>query len=294
MILAATATSTRRTAFDTQRVTTVTAIDGLKKFTALSTQMDGLNKRLKEADDQASIETRQFENAVECLTKIEADAKTVATNGPAAETYTKDRQVADKAYEDLSKHKQAAAQKPLLDGIKTKLNKAAELAKDPSKVSAANAELKLAKQEIDAATKVLGEADAIGVVAGNASDATTGKKSLDALKVSLTAAKKHKHAGDFSKEFTAIDTKVESADKKLKDPKKVQEAVGEIKSIGEDLSKVMVQLTQQEGYAGERAALEDRLKKVKGFARSQDDSGQHHAVGDGPEGRRRAKQGARL
>ena len=67
LVAGATAASSRRTKFDTQRVKTVAAIDGLKPFKALSTQMDGLNKRLKEADDQASIETRQFENAVEAL-----------------------------------------------------------------------------------------------------------------------------------------------------------------------------------------------------------------------------------
>jgi hypothetical protein len=263
MITAANETSSRRTKVDTQRVKAVTAIDGLKTFKALSTQMDDLNKRLKEVDDQASIENRQFENAVEALTKIEGDARALAKNGPAAETYAKDRQAADAAYQKLTVHKQAAAQKPLVDGIKTRLDRAAELAKDPANVAAAGAELKLAKQEIDAATKAFGEADAVGVVAGNASDAATGKKSLDALKISLAAAKKHKRAADFATELKALDTKVASAEKKLKDAATVPDAINEIKSIGDDLSKVIIQLTQQDSYAAERAALEARLKAVK-------------------------------
>ena len=116
LVTGTTEAAPRRAAFDTQRVTTVAAIDGLKPFSALSTQMDGLNERLKAADDQASIKNRQFENGVEALKKIEDDAKTVAKNGPAADTYAKDRQDADTAYQNLDKHKQAAAQKPLLDG----------------------------------------------------------------------------------------------------------------------------------------------------------------------------------
>ena len=166
LIAASTAASSRRGNYDSQRPKTVTAIDGLKPFTALSTQMDGLNKQLKTADDQASIETRQFENAVEALTKIEGDAKALAKNGPAAETYANDRKAADQAFDALSKHKQAATQKPLLAGIKTKLDKAAELAKDPAKVATANAELKLAKQQIDNAAHVLGEVDKVSVAAG--------------------------------------------------------------------------------------------------------------------------------
>lgn len=262
MIAAATAVASRRTSFDTQRVKTVTAIDGIKKFPSLSTQMEDLNKRLKEADDQASLETRQFENATEAVTKLESDAKALTKNGAGAEAYVKDRKPVDKAYEDLSKHKQASAQKALLDGIKTKLDKAAELAKDPAKVAEANAELKLAKQEIDAAKKVLTEVDALGVVAGNASDAATAKKSLDALKISLAAVKKHKHAGAFASEFKAIDDQVTSAEKNLKE-KKDQEAIHEIKHISDALSSLMVQLTQQGGYASDRASLDDRLKKIK-------------------------------
>jgi hypothetical protein len=263
LVDAATKASTRRGAFDTQRAKTVTAIDGLKAFKALSTQMDGFNKRLKAADDQASIVNRQFENAVECLTQIESDAKAVATNGPAAETYVNDRKVAEEAYAKLAKHKQAAAQQPLLDGIKTKLRRGDELAKDPAKVTAADAELKLAKQEIDAATKALSEADAVVDAAGKASDAATGKKSLDDLKVALEAARKHTRSADFAKEFKAIDDKVASAEKNLKDSATIQKAINDIKSIGRDLAKVMIQLTQQDGYAAERAALEARLKTVK-------------------------------
>ena len=100
-------------------------------------------------------------------------------------------------------------------------------------------------------------------VADNASDAATGKKSLDALKVSLDAAKKHNHAADFTKEFKALDDKVASAETKLKDANTVADAIDEIKTIGDDLSKVMIQLTQQDGYAADRAALEVRLSNVK-------------------------------
>ena len=54
-----------------------------------------------------------------------------------------------------------------------------------------------------------------------------------------------------------------SAEKKLNGAKTVPDAISEIKTIGADLSKVMIQLTQQEGYAADRAALEVRLKNVK-------------------------------
>ncbi|HEY3391368.1 MAG TPA: hypothetical protein VGK58_01580, partial [Lacipirellulaceae bacterium] len=161
MVTGATEASPRRAAFDTQRVKTVAAIDGLKPFNALSTQMDGLNKRLQAADDQASIENRQFENGVEVLKRIEEDGKSLAKNGPATDTYAKDRQDAETAYRNLAKHKQASSQTSLLAGIKTKLDKAAELAKDPAKIAAASTELTLAKQDVDAATKVLGEVDAV-------------------------------------------------------------------------------------------------------------------------------------
>ena len=266
LVNGATAVATGRTPFEAKRKTTVAAIDGLKAFKTLSTQMDDFNKRLAAADDLASLEHRQFKKAEDALAKIESDAKALAANGPAAETYAKDRRVADKNFADLSKHKQAAAQKPLLDGIKTKLDKAAELAKDPSKVSAANAELQLATKDIAAATSMLGVADAMGIVAGIAADATTGRMSLDALKVSLEAAKKHKRAADFANEFKAIDAKVASAEKKLQDAKTVPDAIQEIKSIGDDLSKALIQLTQQEGYGAERAALDARLQKVKALA----------------------------
>jgi hypothetical protein len=263
MVRGATEALDRRKAFDTQRKKTVAAIDKLKPFGALLTQMNGLSKRLKEADDQASIKNRQFENGVEALKKIESDANALATNGPASETYSTDRPVVHKAFEDLAKHKQAAAQKPLLDAINTKLTKADELASWHTKLAAANAELQLAKHQIDAATKVLGEVDAVNTAAGNAADATTAKKSLDALTASLDAAKKHKHAADFTKEFKALDDKVASAETLLKDANTVPDAINEIKTIGDELSRVMIQLTQQDGYAGERAALEVRLKNVK-------------------------------
>jgi hypothetical protein len=260
---AAEAASTRRTAFDTERVKTVAAIDTLKPFPALAPQMDSLNKRLKGADDQASIESREFENAVETLKKIEEDAKALATNGPAAEAYAKDRPVAEKAYSDLAKHKRAAAQRSLLEGIKTKLDKAATLAKFPQTVAAANDELKLAKQEIDSATKVLGAVDSVDLAADGAKDADSAKKALDTLKVSISEAKKDKHAGEFTKEFKSIDDKVAAAEKKLAEPKTAADAIKDIKSIGAELSKLMIQLTQQDGYVAERAAVEARLKKVK-------------------------------
>ena len=196
----------------------------------------------------------------------------MAKNGPAADTYAKDRQVADTAYQNLAKHKQAAAQKPLLDGIKTKLDKAAELAKDPAKVTAANAELKLAKQEIDAATKVLGEADKVGVVAGNAADATTGKKSLDALKISLAAAKKHKHAADFANEFKALDAKVASAETKLKDATTVPDAIKEIKTHWRRPVEGHDPAHAAGGVRGGAGGAGNSPEECEGLARSQDRS----------------------
>ena len=263
MIQGATEASSRRDDFDTQRVDTVAAINELKPFKDFATQMNGLNKRLAEADDLASIKNRRFENAVEELKKIEANAKRMAQYGPDTDIYIKDREVADTAYQKLASNKQAAAQKPLLDSIKTTLDKAAELANWFTKTAEANDLLKLAQQEIDAATKVLGEVDAVHTATDNASDAATAKKSLDALKASLDTAKKNDHAADFANEFKALDDKVASAETKLGDASTVADAINEIKTIGDDLSKVMIQLSQQDGYAADRAALDVRLKNVK-------------------------------
>lgn len=227
----ATRIADRRIVFDEQRVKTVAAVDKVKARAALAPLKPGVEQSLAQADALASRAQMQIDDGVRALNALEVRCQSLQDLADNAQAYATERQAAESALAALDKHAAAGKVAAECAAIRKLLASAASLAGDASGSPAGTLTADAAKHDHRAARNVLRQASSDIAAATQVADGLAG---------------------------------VVAAEKNAADPKKITQAVADLRKDAAALAKDPNAALAKQELANAEAALVEVEKKIAG------------------------------
>jgi hypothetical protein len=249
----------RRVAYDIARKNAVTELDRIRKFKGLAKAIEDLDKRLKAADEMASLTAWRFEAATAEAGAIQKEVTRLFSLGPTQETFVRERAEAEKTWQQRSKHAQAKTIAEALGRARELLSRADTLAADLATLAQARESVGRARLDLANLEAVLKQAEGTASALAGTGAKDGVKKAVAALRKQAETLGKHPQAAAVKDELKQITEHLDAADKHL-GKKKNSEAEKSVKAAGALLSS----LGETQLLIASSAAQADQLEKRLG------------------------------